>query len=255
MQCVETGAEGEDDAHDIFESENGIVSYLDQYVAIEEDVTIGDFISILASQSEEIDYIFDASLNGQSLGIFVEELEQESIHDGALAFVEVVHDVELNPEGVVSEIKYFQGIGPSPADGRLTSFSLELLPLNYYKDLPLRINHNYVIERIEKVKDVPMHFIEFKALKGFTLYEVIHSILFEISFHGTPSERGEVLAEILEMCEQATGETLALPAAAEAGKEAETARLNEELSAAIEREDYERAAVLRDKLKDIGGDR
>lgn len=255
---VELDDNDKEELTNVLDSENGIVSYLDQFVILDEELTVGDFVKLLMLSEDAIDYVFDAALNGQSLSVFAAELEEPTTHDGALAFVEIVHDVELGSDGVISEIKYFQGIGPSPVDGRMTSFSLELLPLNYYKDLPILLNHNYVVQRIETVNSAPIHFIELKARKGFTLYEVIHSVLYEISFHGTPTERADMLTDILEMCQQATGQPaaeLALPAAASTGKDAELGRLNEELAKLIETEDYEQAAILRDKIKDIGGDR
>lgn len=255
---VELDEDENEEISNIIDSENGIVSFLDQFVTFEEALTIGDFIKVLMDFEESIDYVFDSGLNGQSLSTFAAELNETTSHDGALSYLEIVHDVELDSEGILSEIKYFQGIGPSPVDGHMTPFSLELLPLSYYKDLPLILNHNYVVQRIEIVKDIPMHFIELKALKGFTLYEIIHSVLFEISFHGTPTERATMLVDILEICQQATGQpvaALALPAAASTGKDAEMARLSEELNKAIETENYESAVIIRDKIKSLGGDR
>ena len=67
-----------------------------------------------------------------------------------------------------------------------------------------------------------------------------------------------MLVDILEICQQATGQpvaALALPAAASTGKDAEMARLSEELNKAIETENYESAVIIRDKIKSLGGDR
>jgi len=249
--CVEPVENDKENTFDIMTTENGFVSYLDQFVIIDEGVTIGEFVKLLGLAEEEIDYIFDASLNCQSLGVYLAELDEPCTHDGALSFVEIVHDVELASDGILSEIKYFQGIGPSPVDGRLTNFSLELLPLNYYKDLPLLLNHNYVVQRTEIVNNVPMHFIELKARKGFTLYEVIYSVLYEISFHGAPAARKAILTDMLEMCQSISADALALPVAASVGKDAEIARIKEELNIAISEENYEKAAKLRDELSEI----
>lgn len=257
MLFIETVENGEDVTVDILKTENGIVSYLDQYIMIEEDVTVDSLLKLLGEVEEEIDYVFDAALNGNTLGVFLTEAAGPSTHDGALAFVEVVHDVDLGSDQILNEIKYFQGIGPSPIDGRLTSFTLELLPLSYYKDMVIVLNHNYVVQRIDNHAGIPMHFVEFKARKGFTLYEVIYAILYEISFHGSPDERNRILQDILAMCESVntTGEQLALPVAAASGKEAEQARLKAELERVLAAEDYEKAVIIRDKLKDLMGDR
>ena len=259
--CVEfnidaNGVETES-SFDILKTENGIVSYMDHFVAIDEGVLFGQLISLLGDAGEEIDYVFDAALNGQSVEIYLSELAEVSTNDGALTFTEIVHDATLGSDGVVSELTYIQGVGVDPKTGRLCDNSLELLPVNFYKDLPVMLNYNYAIQRMEEVSGQMVPFTEFKAKKGFTLYEVIYAIFYEISFHGTPAERKLLLDEILAVCEKAKadGEILALPAAVSAGKDIELARLKTEIEKALEEENYEQAAELRDRIKEINGDR
>ena len=250
--CVEMDDSGIETSFDILKTDNGIVSYLDQYVIIDEGVSVSQFLSILADVKEEINYVFDSSMNGYSLDTYLPELAEPSTNDGSLIFTEIVHDVDMSPNRVISELKYFRGVGPVPATGRLGNFNLELLPVSFYKDLPIVLNHNYVVQRTEVVDGTQVTYIELQAQKGFTLFEVVYAILFEISYHGTPEARQQLLEQFLSVVEEAQSiAPQSLPEAAEAGKDAEITRSNAELENALKEENYEKAAELRDQIKNI----
>jgi hypothetical protein len=252
--CIEEDEGGAELSMNILESETGLVSYLDQFVAIDEGVSVGQLISILAEAKQEIDYVFDSALNGQGIEVYLAELTETSTSDGSLKFTEIAHDAELLADGVISEIKYFRGVGIDDETGRLTEYDVQMLPINHYKDLPIMLNHNYVVKRVETGGEL----ILLKAKKGFTLFEVVYALLYEISFHGTPAERKELLDQILAVYEEALApeaEMLALPQAASAGKDIELTRLNADMERALIDENYEAAASLRDRIKEINGDR
>lgn len=249
--------DGHKDVFDIFKTENGMVSYLDQLIELDENVTLADILTMLGETSmDDIDYVFDASLGGNPFEDYINELDDEVPLEDTLFYLEVVHDVRFLDDGMLSEDNLLRAIGKDP-EGKESPFSVELIPVCAYKNLLIKLNKAYRITRSTKAmneegEEVSIDSVEIDAKKNFTLYEFIHAILYEISFHGTPKERQEVLEEILSLCQEAydkLGEDAPIfTKTIGAGAAEEIKRLQEDLEQSVEAEDYETSVKLRDRI-------
>lgn len=209
----------------------GIVSYMSYPVIIEDGVTVEDIFLLLGQNPECIDFAFDSSLGGHSFMMYLDEILAEEKVDKSITNlikdVEIVWDVEeLGEDRRIKENPRIWG-----RDNDDQAISIELFPLSSYKKLPLRLNEAYCLFE----NDVPV----FEGTKTFTLYNLIHALLYEASYHGEPMNRTLAYEKLLKSYEE--GEEMPI-------KVDEVERLKRELQLSVEREDYEKAAKIRDKL-------
>jgi hypothetical protein len=76
------------------------------------------------------------------------------------------------------------------------SFAIEMTPINQLKALPFKLNEDFQLYELTDSK------ILVNGIKEFTVYDVIGSVLYEISFAGPPEEREVELSKIKESLKQ-----------------------------------------------------
>ena len=229
-------------AVDVLTSSLGIVSYLAFPTVIEEGVTVKRILEFLAENEEATDYVFDSSLGGHPFKDFMGELNFESLASTNIVSMEICHDVdEINSETMtLFETTRLRGIG---ADGK--KFSVEFSPISSYMNIPIKLNRNFNIkisdEYGSEVQTIQMN-------KDFTLQSIIHAILFEISYYGTYEMRQSTLDEVLKNNEFLDIEEVTEEAPLDPD---DIKSLEKDLMKQIEKEDYEAAARLRDRIRQI----
>lgn len=240
FEFIEIDEEGNETVHktDVLKTTLGIVSYLTMPVKVEEDVTVEDLMHILALNVESTDFVFDSSLGGHSFTKFYEEMHNEHEPDGILSWMEIAHESDIiADDNELFIVPRMRGVGE---DREL--FSVEFSPVSSYKTLPVKLNTNYILRKMDSSEKEN---VILSCTKSFTVFELFHALLYEMSYYGNPLERKEVLDEVLESLGADKIEAFKL------SDKNEVYRLKDELKNAIDSEDYEKAAFLRDKLNEI----
>ena len=240
IEVDELGNETEK-AVDVLNSSLGIVSYLAFPAVIEEGVTVKHILDFLAENEEATDYVFDSSLGGHPFKDFMAELSFESIPSTNIKSMEICHDVdEVNAEMMnLFETTRLRGIG---GDGK--KFSVEFSPISSYMNIPIKLNTVFNIKISDEDGEVQQ---TIQLNKDFTLHNIIHAILFEISYYGTYEMRQSILDDILK-----NNEFVDIEEVVEDPADTDDIRvLEKDLMKQIEKEDYEAAARLRDRIRQI----
>lgn len=205
----------------------GITTFLADATIFDEGVTVRDFLGHLERYYEQIDLIFDGSLGRLPFSIFLDDAKTPASEDDIFEcdFIEIIRDVRVDDYGLFEQPVMQAAIGKDVV-------SIELKPINQYIDAELVLNPWYVIFNDDRTEEL------FKTVKPFTLFEVIHFFLNEISLHGAPSDRDTLFKEIE-------------PVLIQEDLERQLNAAQQELDAAIEEEDYERGGKIRDRIKEL----
>lgn len=239
FEFVEIDEEGNETKQslDVLATSLGIVSYITFPVTIDEGVTVEDIMNVLALNPESTDYIFDSSLGGQSFTKFWDEMKQDSVQDQILSSMEIAHEIDplTDTDMTLYSVARMRGVGK---DREL--FSVEFSPVSSYKKLEVKLNESYIVR---KVNSAEKETIILSCTKSFSLFEVIHALLFEMSYYGEPEARKKVLDEVVESLGVEKIEAFKLK------DRDDIEKLKKELQNLIENEDYEEAARIRDKIR------
>jgi len=236
--------------HDV----NSITKYMDHIVHIEEDVTVRDLFKHLGRGMDLIDIVFDASLGGYSFSDFFDEAMLDPEPDELLKYAVFEHKCNMDADELIHEVR-FTVIGNHPSEDLEVPYSVELSPINAYTNLVIRIDTSFSINKVEVINDEEVEINLFDACKPMTLFEILSSILFEVSYYGTPDMRKAVFddmkAQVLARMEVDGADVSAAMIAA--SKEDDIKDLEKLLEKSINEEDYETSASLRDKINDLTG--
>lgn len=232
---------------------------LDHTVYVEDDVTVGDIFAHLKDQSEMINTMFDYSLNGYDFEEFIKDLDAPNEPDGMLEYAVFSHECTVE-DGVLYHSIRFGAMGQPVEflfDGAVREsipHSLEFSPLSTYKHLVVRLNRAFIVTATERVNGEDIEAILFSADKEFSLQEFIHSLLYEISYHGNPSMRDELFNELKSKTLQYMESNNQMgdnPYFILANIDRKIKELEVELDVALSQEEYETSAELRDKINEL----
>lgn len=110
-----------------------------------------------------------------------------------ISYLEVRRDIKLKDDGgplTLDINNIFEGIIKKDG-GEKENITLDFIPINHLKKLCLKINTDFNIpgEIIENVNIV-------SSVKEMTLFEVIESILYDITFYGDPTSRDNIKEDV-----------------------------------------------------------
>lgn len=227
----------------VLESSLGLVSYLTFPVELEEGITVEHIMNLLALNMEHTDFMFDSSLGGHQFKSFYEELQEDAKPDENLSYMEIAHELDvLTPDNLdLFSVARMRGVGKN-----LELFSIEFAPLSTYKKFEIRLNQDFIVKKID---DSNHESVVLSCKKSFTLFDVIHAVLFEMSYYGGPEERNKVLNEILGSLEVDKIDAFRL------SNKDDIHSLRKRLKDLIDEEDYEEAAKVRDKINELLNDK
>ena len=243
IEINEDGTEVEKELN-ILTTNLGIVSYLTFPAIIEEDVTMEDMMNILALRPETTDFIFDSSMGGHSFIKYWDEMKEpidsikEKLNENIL-YLEIAHETDFiseeDPE-LFDECR-LRGFGKDD-----NIYSMEFSGIPTYKDLIIKLNTSYIVKQIDKNgKEKTI----LSTNKSFTMFEIFHAILYEMSFYGDSIMRAKILEEVLETLEIEPEDLVKLR------DRNDIQSLKKDLQKLVEQENYEKAAELRDKIKKL----
>jgi len=242
FEFVEIDEEGNETIKvlDVLETSLGIASYLTFSVTVDEGVTVEDIMNILALNLESTDFIFDSSLAGHSFQKFLDEMKNGDQHqDGILSWMEIAHEIDPFIEG---ETEMFNVVRMRGVGKNRDLFSVEFSPVSSYKKMEIKLNDRFIVKKKDSAEK---EHVVFSCTKAFTLFELFHAVLYEMSYYGDPVERKEVLDEVIKSLGVDKIEAFKL------SDRDDIEKLKKELQDLLDKEDYEEAAKVRDKIKRI----
>jgi hypothetical protein len=175
-----------------------IKHYLNCILHLEEGITFETFFNIILKDKDFLNEVFKDTMGGFDLNQFTKEwkknIKNKDIEN--IQYLEVYRDIKLNDiTGVITLdiTNVFEGI--TKMDNSIKeSVPLDFIAINVLKKLPLKLNDEFII---------PGHIIEnvnlITSTKGMTLFEVIETILYDITFYGDPSSRDKIKEDVMSV--------------------------------------------------------
>lgn len=228
--------------------------HLQSVVEVERNVTVEDFMRALIKHEADIDVMFNGASRGHKLRPYYEEmLKKPDNKRNDLAYVELSWSSEYSAsEGrkKMNEVAIYlqmNGMTDKKRGIEMRSYSLIQTPINDWKHLPFRLSRMLLVYDFQlnhknasgasEARVVTM----LEAEREMTLYDLIGGFMDGITWHGYPQQRNERAAQIENAINEPDEDVF----------EVSLEDKEYELEKAIEREDYERAAVLKKEIDKI----
>lgn len=175
-----------------------IKHYLNCILHLEEGITFETFFNIILKDKDFLNEVFKDTMGGFDLNQFTKEwkknIKNKDIEN--IQYLEVYRDIKLNDTtGVITLdiTNVFEGVSKI-VDSNKETVPLDFIAINDLKKLPLKLNDEFII---------PGHIIEninlITSSKGMTLFEVIETILYDITFYGDPSSRDKIKEDVMSV--------------------------------------------------------
>jgi hypothetical protein len=182
---------------------SGLMKSLTDKVVFAKDFTFRDFFNHLLREKKDLNKTFLSTMRGYEIDDYIIDMNipKKQKKDTEIASVQVDWRIEVK-KNELEIISGFHGVGRDGNGNREnaveTVYGMSMTPLYYYADFPFRLNENFIIEDYRKktVKKV------LKNKKPFTLFEVLHAVLYEITWDGKPKERDKRLRKLKKRIKQ-----------------------------------------------------
>lgn len=223
----------EDSFSGMVEKIESFKNYLDSQIKVEDGATFGHLFEYVMKDSEFINIVFGETMGGYPLEIFKNEWEDTKIDSrknyGGIEFIRIrktLEYFEVDSNQGFSDIRIdFDGINNETG----VVYSLEFMSLPEMKNIPIIIDPILHIENNTKNTDIDYP----KSECVMTLFEILGSILHEITFYGTPTQRDQTKQKIIDNI--ASDNLLEV--------------LNLQLQEALKNENYEEAIEIRNLIE------
>ena len=190
----------------VLDKEESLIPYLSDILKIDEGTTFEEFFDPIIQNWAEYEIVFESHLKGFSLEKFYKEWNKpttKSTSNDPIKYLEIFwHPVEINEEepnddaywcaGFHGWGKWIDNTGKELCDG---GHSIEQTPINLLRKYPFKLNESIDILKVNYTKRIYDNVV-LKFNTSLTVYDVIGAILFEISYHGEPSDRDYITSEM-----------------------------------------------------------
>lgn len=182
---------------------HSFLPYLKEMMEVENDVTFEDFFNHIMRQKGKYSSIFRSHLGNYKLQQWEEEWNRIpgddcDGDDYEMTKVEIRWHGEswLNEgEDLITIEPEFHGIGFAIDTKKQMGMGVDFTPINDLKLYPFELNEQLNVYSLQDSK------ILLSGKKEFTVYEVISTVLDEITFYGSPEQKIKKINEIKQTCE------------------------------------------------------
>jgi hypothetical protein len=213
--------------------------YLDYQLKIDDGATFGQLFDHIMNDADTLDIIFGETMGGNSLEIFREEwlnekinIKREDLGIENIRIRKTIEYFEVDSNQGFSDIRIdFDGVN----DQTGVIYSLEFMSIPEMKNIPVVIDNTLHVENNTKSTDIEYP----KSECVITLFDILGSILHEITFYGDPTQRDQTKQKIIDNID--SDNLLDV--------------LKLQLDEAVKSENYEEAAELKnliEKYKNMG---
>ena len=183
-----------------------IIQFLTDSVELSESLKLKRLFDIISYNVDKFNEIFYSALGGYSIDPFLQEIENIQTEKTEFDYLEIHWFCD----------KYEDELSISPSLHGISKdkeyYAIDFVSLNNIKDYIVKINQNieYFDYKFDKSKkdddDCEPNLNNLKNSLGnktFTLFDLYHAILAEISFHGGPQEKKDRFDELKESIDEA----------------------------------------------------
>ena len=176
----------------------GIFRRMNEYVEIADNVTFGDFFKFLIKEKNLINLIFGASMYGVSFDLLINDFKRKfELKDDEIQYLEICWYVDYDNDELVIDPD-FHGISKKEENNfNEMPIGLDFVSICELKNYPLILNE--VLEIIDNTTWPDEGRTILKSTKQYTLYDIIHSVLYELTWYGTPAMRDKEKKTILDV--------------------------------------------------------
>jgi len=215
---------------------SSIINYLDCPVQVEEGISFGTFFGHLVKEKEILNMIFKETMEKSSIDNFLEEWQSKCLTTPKVKGIKYINAykvfdyIELPKQENFVDIRIeLDGVGEEEE-----LYNLEFIPINELKDVPFLLSNNVSIYKT--LPHIKGEEIFFKGQSFITLFELIGTILYILTIHGSPAARQSAKNKFIKIL----GETNIIEL------------LEKEKEDSVDEENYEEASHLKkilDRLK------
>jgi hypothetical protein len=173
-------------------------NYLNCVLHLEEGTTFETLFNIILKDKDFFNEVFKETMGGYDLNQFIKEWgnKKNKKQINSISYLQISREITLKDNGGIMILdinNIFEGVVRND-DGTKESVTLDFLPINDLKNLFIKINTNFNIpgEIIENVNIL-------SSTKEMTVFEVLESILYEITFYGDPTSRDKIKEDIFKL--------------------------------------------------------
>jgi len=226
-------------------SDDSFLYYLSDDVTFSDDLTFGRLFELFIKNKDTLNMIFSRSMGNYKIDDFIEDFE--GIPKEEKNFYLTISAV---PDLYKDEITIYYAFGGFNETEKI-GYSISFSKLCDLKNLIIKIDNNFDIIKIStkgKVKEILK-----SKITNIRLFDVIQSILNEISFYGNPENREEIAEELVnqsdiidEAIKNGTIDKITKP-----WNEVKIELEQHSLDEAIKEENYEEAAKIQKKINKL----
>lgn len=182
--------------------------YLGDSVELDENVSFKRVFDLIISNKEIFDVVFGVAKGFFPIDLYVNEYnkDDDDSESGDIDYLEVHHvydywdyekDVKIEP------YTSFHGICENYTDEFQKEpcrmgIGISFTPINQLKKYRIKINNEFIIQNFDTKQSPPQLLTLVKGVTSMKLYDFIAAILHEITWHGAPQERDEVVEDLQE---------------------------------------------------------
>jgi hypothetical protein len=177
---------------------NSIKNHLNCVLHLEEGTTFETLFNIILKDKDFFNEVFKETMGGYDLNQFTKEWGKRinKKQTNEISYLEVYRDINLKDNGgsmIIDINNVFEGI-IRKEEGEKERVTLDFIPINDLKKIPIKINTNFNIpgEIIENINII-------SSTKEMTVFEVLESILYEITFYGDPTSRDKIKEDVFKL--------------------------------------------------------
>ena len=181
---------------------HSFLPYLNEVMDVDEGVTFEDFFTHIIRQKGKYSSLFTSHLGNYKLNQWDEEWNRiPGDHcDGDDYEMKSVglcwHGESWNYDGEdeITITSEFHGTGIDKKTKKEMGMAVEFTPINDLKPYPFKLDTRLKVYSLQKDSKLLL-----SGKKDFTVYEVVSTVLYEISFAGSPDERESRMAKFKQI--------------------------------------------------------
>lgn len=207
----------------VIEQDESLLNYFKDEVQVAKDVTVLDLMKILQRESNVIDTVFFSWNGGIPIQVFLDWVEEHPGEENK-SFKKVVFSQFID----LSQGKFDLVKDVVVEDQKGETHGLDFSQISEWYHLPIEIDNKLLSDISELNKPITLSLFDFLAM-----------FLDELTFYGRPENQISQVKEIVQTLQEFK----------EVSLEPTLEQLEDQLTQALQKEDYEAASILRDEIK------
>ena len=211
----------------VLEQDESLLNYFKDEIQIDKGVTVLDLMKILQRESNVIDTVFFSWNGGIPIQVFLDWVEEHPGQENK-SFKKIVFSQYID----LSEDNFELVKDMTVVDQKGDTHGLDFSQISEWYHLPIEINNNLLSDKPE-LNNQPI---------TLSLFDFLATFLDELTFYGRPENQISQIKEIVQTLEEfkeRSPEPITLT----------LEQLQDQLTQALQQEDYEAASILRDEIK------